>query len=427
MGFWLSLIYVSLLFISIGDTFPVLAPYRVQLVTGIGALLATIAGALATAKPYVLQTCRNLQYVLMVTFTAFVLISWWPHLWLGGFFVGLYGFLPSAILFFLIGLGTYSTRRLRLLRIVLLGTALYIVGHGLYDYYFVGPASRFLLSHDLPDGGLEIRLKGLGLLGDPNQYAQFLLSLLPFLFIGWKERSPLVKVGQLLPIAVLMLWAIFLSLSRGALVSLALLLFLTLRRRFTALGGIGSALLAVVLLLAANFTGSRQISLAGGVDRLACWSEGLGLFKSSPLWGVGYNGFLGNFELTAHNSFVLCFAELGLLGYFLWIGLILVSVWQLRTIRDSTGPEAADPELRSWASATLIALYVLLTTAFFLSQTYAPPLYVLLGIAAAIIGIDVRQRNKPLLPEKSRWGLWTLGTCFGSIVVIYLCVISRAF
>jgi O-antigen ligase len=142
---------------------------------------------------------------------------------------------------------------------------------------------------------------------------------------------------------------------------------------------------------------------------------------------VGYNGFLGNFELTAHNSFVLCFAELGLLGYFLWIGLILVSVWQLRTIRDSTGPEAADPELRSWASATLIALYVLLTTAFFLSQTYAPPLYVLLGIAAAIIGIDVRQRNKPLLPEKSRWGLWTLGTCFGSIVVIYLCVISRAF
>jgi len=426
MGFWLSLIYISLFFISIGDSLPVLAPYRLELTIGIVALLATVAGAFFAPGSYASRSRSNLQYVLMAAFTVFVLASWWPHLWLSGFFIGLHGFMPSAILFFLVGLGANTSKRLYVLRVVLLGTALYIVVHGLYDLFFVGTSSPYVLSHD-DVKGLEVRLQGLGTLRDPNQYAQFLLAMFPVLFVSWNKRGPEVRYGLLLPIAVLMGYAIFLSHSRGALVGIVLLLLLVLRRRFNALaGGVGTAVV-VSAMLAANFTAGRDISVSGGIDRLNIWSEGLGIFKSSPLWGVGYNGFTEHFEMTAHNSFLLCAAELGLIGYFFWMGLIVVSIWQLRVIAKDSGPDAPDPGVQRWASAILLSIYVFLMTGFFISATYSPTLYVLLGMAAAIVSIDMRQRNKPLLPERSHWAVWTAALCTLSIVAIWVGVRLRVF
>jgi O-antigen ligase len=426
MGFWLSLIYISLFFISIGDTFLALAPYRLELIIGIAALLATVAGAFFAPGSYASRSRSNLQYVLMAAFMAVVLVSWWPHRWLGGLFVGLYGFTPAAILFFLVGLGANTSKRLYVLRVVLLGTALYIVVHGLYDWYFIGTSSPYVWSYG-DSNGLEVRLQGLGILRDPNQYAQFLLALIPVLFVSWNRRGPAVRYGLLLPVAVLMGYAIFLSHSRGAIVGIALLLLLVLRRRFSALaGGFGTAVI-VLALLAANFTAGRAISIAGGIDRLDIWSEGLGMFKSSPLWGVGYNGFMEHFELTAHNSFLLCAAELGLIGYFFWMGLIVVSIWQLRVIVKDSGPDAPDPGVQRWASTLLLSIYVFLMTGFFLSQTYSPTLYVLLGMAAAIVSIDMQQRNKPLLPERSHWAVWTAALCTLSIVAIWVGVRLRAF
>jgi O-antigen ligase len=426
MGFWLSLIYISLLFISIGETFPVLAPYRLELIIGIAALLATVAGAFFVPGSYASRSRSNLQYVLMAAFTVFVLASWWPHRWLGGFFVGLYGFMPFAILFFIVGLGANTSKRLYVLRVVLLGTALYIVVHGLYDWFFIGASSPYVLSYNDPNG-LEFRLQGLGILRDPNEYAQFLLALIPVLFVSWNRRGPAARYGLLLPIAVLMGYAIFLSHSRGALVGITLLLLLVLRRRFSLLVGSFGTAVVVSAMLVANFTAGRAISISGGIDRLNVWSEGLGMFKRSPLWGVGYNGFTEHFELTAHNSFLLCATELGLIGYFFWMGLIVVSIWQLRVIVKDSGPDAPDPDVQRWASTILLSIYVFLMTGFFLSDTYSPTLYVLLGMAAAIVSIDMQQRNKPLLPKRSNWGVWTAALCTLSIVAIWVGVRLRVF
>ena len=422
MGFLLTLVYTCLMFVSIGDSFRGLAPYRVQLIIGVAALLATIFGAMLGNSFYGRQVGMNPQYALMAAFTGWVLVSWWPHLWFGGIGVSL-DFLPSAFLFFLIALTTGTVRRLHIFRIVLVVTTLYIVAHGLYDYHWVGRSSPYRLVDSVGHGEFD-RLKGLGILGDPNQYAQFLLSVLPFLFIGWKKRNFVAK-ALVLSISGVMIYAISLSRSREGLIGLCFLIFLVLRTRFSALGGAIATVVAGLGLAAVNFTGGREISREGGLDRLACWSEGLGMFKSSPLWGVGFNGFLEHYDHTAHNSFLLCAAELGLIGYFLWIGLILITVWQLKAIRDSTGADTTLPEFRGWASATLMAIYVYLVCGFFLSQTYAPALYMLLGVSAGIIAVDVRTREQRLIPGISHWGLWTAGTCVGSIVFIYFCVISR--
>ena len=48
--------------------------------------------------------------------------------------------------------------------------------------------------------------------------------------------------------------------------------------------------------------------------RLGYWAEGLQLLRDSPLFGIGQGNFglaIGN---VAHNSFVHCFTELGVIG-----------------------------------------------------------------------------------------------------------------
>ena len=78
-------------------------------------------------------------------------------------------------------------------------------------------------------------------------------------------------------------------------------------------------------MLALDFTGGRGISASNGADRLEAWANGLEMFKSAPLFGIGFNGFTDLYEITAHNSFVLCLAELGLLGSTLWLAMLVTT------------------------------------------------------------------------------------------------------
>src|SRR4051812_23095736 len=96
MGFILTLIYIVFTFISVSDTFPVLAPLRIQLVLSLLALLASVLPALLASR-FVL----NVEFWLMTLFTGFVIASWWPHGWLGGAIYVLQKFLPAAVLFYL--------------------------------------------------------------------------------------------------------------------------------------------------------------------------------------------------------------------------------------------------------------------------------------------------------------------------------------
>jgi O-antigen ligase len=74
--------------------------------------------------------------------------------------------------------------------------------------------------------------------------------------------------------------------------------------------------------------------------RLGYWKDTLGVIKSSPLTGVG----LGNFNLPqsryAHNSYLQIWAEMGLLGIFAFLWLILfVFKSAHKKIRQSLKPK----------------------------------------------------------------------------------------
>jgi hypothetical protein len=85
-------------------------------------------------------------------------------------------------------------------------------------------------------------------------------------------------------------------------------------------------------MLALDFTGGRVISASEGADRLEAWATGLELFKGAPLFGIGFGAFTDFNDITAHNSFVLCLAELGLIGSTIWMALLVTTTMGLNRL-----------------------------------------------------------------------------------------------
>jgi hypothetical protein len=163
------------------------------------------------------------------------------------------------------------------------------------------------------------RLKGQGLIGDPNDLGQLIVCEIPLVFIFWRPKRILLNiVFVLLPVSALLL-GVYLTHSRGALLALIAMAVVFAQRR---IGKLPSLLLAGGLFagaMALNFTGGRQISAASGIDRTDLWGAGLQLFKSHPFFGVGPGSMPGyTWGLTAHNSLVVCAAELGFVGLYFW-------------------------------------------------------------------------------------------------------------
>jgi hypothetical protein len=120
--------------------------------------------------------------------------------------------------------------------------------------------------------------------------------------------------------------------------------------------------------------------------------------------------------MTAHNSYLLCAAELGMLGYFLWMSIVVVTMMQLGRVPKVVG--ASNPALAQWAVALRISLGVYLFTGFFLSRTYELPLFLLIGMSGAIITAAGGDDAIPL--RGTFWPVWSFGLCVGILTLIYV-------
>jgi O-antigen ligase len=144
-----------------------------------------------------------------------------------------------------------------------------------------------------------------------------------------------------LPIGLL-LWTTYLTHSRGGLIALAAISLFAARKFIGTTPSMILSAVLVIAMLALDFTGGRGISASDGADRLEAWASGLEMFKSAPLFGIGFGNFTDYHEVTAHNSFVLCLAELGLIGSTLWIGLLVTTVLGLRRVLRMHEPAKAE-------------------------------------------------------------------------------------
>src|ERR1039457_1336246 len=122
------------------------------------------------------------------------------------------------------------------------------------------------------------------------------------------------------------------------------------------------------------------------------------MYRSNPILGVGFRNFTEHHDLTAHNSFVLCFAELGAVGYFFWLALLIVAILQLEQVRQCKDDGRGGDVLRRQARVLIPSFAGMLAAAFFLSRSYNPVLFLLVGLAFALYEIAGQGGHSVYLP-----------------------------
>lgn len=421
MAFVFALLYVMLHLLSPADIYPALAPYRIILALAVVTIIFSIPALLRSPLLRTIPT----QLLLVSAFFVWVAMSLVPHGWIGSIRFTVTSLTPNFIIYYIAIVQFDKPFKLRILRFGLVLVALYILAMAvsqLPEARATNQQTPYVMAGDIELSTTEARIRGLGILHDPNFYGQFLLLILPLLFVSNMQGG--MGVGYLIsvPIALLLLVGIYLTNSRGSQLGLILVIGFVLWKKYRKLGAAMAVFLGPVAILAINATRTRTISVAGGVDRLALWSDGLGMFKHSPLWGIGYYEFTNREILTAHNSYLLCLTEVGLIGYFLWLSILIVTIIQLRRVPAAIG--AVNPVLARWAEAIKLSLYGYLFTSFFLSRTYDMPLYLLLGMAGGVIAASGGEEKFSL--QGSRWPVWAGGLSIVTVVVIYTLVRLRA-
>jgi putative inorganic carbon (HCO3(-)) transporter len=449
MTFALFLLYVVLLYLHPAQIVPALAPYHVTYWVGMAGLAAAIVSVLGRRDGPV----GNLQLWGVIGFTTVMGVSLMiAERWLGAPILTLQRFGPSLTVFVLAMCSVTSMVRLRIAAgcVMVLTTVLMLQGAAAYhldyntrlfllDRATSGDDPTAATAEEAEDGDTldqvpdnvaaedewptVRRIRALGFMNDPNDLALGMIVALGLIAGAWKPRLHAPDV-LLAAAAVTLVYGIYLTRSRGGAVALVVVLW-----RFAA-SRIG--LLPSFALLAALGAGAMTLDFAGrslsveldesASERLLAWTEGLEMLKTEPLLGVGYGQFIDHHTLTAHNSLVLCFAETGLIGCFFWVGLLAVTLLELHRLKTLPGDHPFDAAARRWAQGLQLSLIGFLTGAFFLSRTFVPTLYLVLGLAAALAAI-ARAANRPVtLPPLPALGLLVFACELAGIGVVYAMV-----
>jgi putative inorganic carbon (hco3(-)) transporter len=449
MVFALFILYVALTYLHPGQIVPALAPYRITYWVGMAGLVVAI-GSLLTRKG---SPLASVQLGALIVFTAVMAVSLMlAERWLSAPLQTLPRFAPSLTMFLLAMCSVTSLRRLRIVLgcVIVLTTALMVQGAAAYHFGY--NASLFLLDRtaagddadafvpddaavdELGDGvpdDLERRdlwwepprIRALGFMHDPNDLAMGMVVALGLIGGAWKPRLQLRHL-LLAGAAAALVYGIYLTRSRGGAVALVVLLWRVAAHR---LGRVPAflVLLGLTAGAAALDFGGRSLSTdldASASERLDAWSEGFEMLKAQPILGVGYGGFIDHHTLTAHNSLVLCFAETGLLGCFFWVGLLVVAMLELQRLQRLEGNQPFDAMARQCALGLQLSLVGFMAAAFFLSRTFVPTLYLIVGLSAALAAIARHAGRTIPLPPLPALGVLVLACELGSIGVVYAMV-----
>lgn len=429
MSFFLLLLYLSASYIRPSEQLAELANTHIIEAIAIAALPAAFFSFVIAPR----KTLARIPHVyLLAAFLIVVTAS--PIIaqgWFGGGWLALDQFFTSIAILVLIVFNVRSVRRLAvtaaliaLLSLALVAQAALAVHTGyraeaLTITQTVAPAGEFS-----PEPDPIVRARGLGYLNDPNDLAQALIAVAPLLWPFWGRRRTIRNLAVVVLPTAALIYGVFLTRSRGGMITIVVLAAVRVyesTRRFRAVVPALISVLLVAAMLAGGFTGGRELNVTSDESisgRFDAWAAGLAMLKTHPLFGVGYGAFDDFHTLTAHNSFVLCFAELGLAGYAIWMALLLSSHSSLALVRRAA---PKDPALARWARASMFSLYGFVCSGFFLSRTYSPTLYLVLGLCIAVAAIARAEGHEVVAPFRSM-AFRTAACVFASVALIYIMV-----
>lgn len=228
------------------------------------------------------------------------------------------------------------------------------------------------------------RVRWRGTLGDPNELAVFVGTTIPMIFAlastSRRKKLAFVPVTSLLAIGMV---TIVLSESRGGQLVALTVLGLYFVRRHGFKGCVVGALLAVPILMFGGRSGSEAD--ASAKERAELLYDGADFVRQHPVAGLGVGQFQEHTanHLTAHDSYLLAAAELGLPGSFIWAMLVYSSI-KIPVQVASRPPAALDRRLVSLATALVVSYAGMLVGIFFLSFCYKQWLFLFFGLSGAL-------------------------------------------
>lgn len=353
------------------------------------------------------------QHLLLVGLAGAIFVSVLLADGLSSAVAALVDFVPTLMLFYLVSTSVDSLPRLRHLVLVLSGLAAVMAVHGI---------KQFESENGLGWTGaklIEGRITYLGYFNDPNDLSMAFLLILPLALSLARRSEPVVLRAVGLVCGGLIIYGTFLCNSRGSMLGILAMLAMFGIRRYGWARTLTWLPLIVgpLLLLAPSRVSEMAADEESAAGRIDAWYEGFDMLRHHPLFGVGKGLFIDHNWLTAHNSFVLAIAELGIVGYFFWLSILVFSVMMLKQLLGAAPVEPDDDEAvaaptslgldapihtvpslevearpvdLNWrevqATAAVLAYSLLGTvvTAFFLSRSYVSILYMLIAMIVAL-------------------------------------------
>ncbi|MFZ4860145.1 MAG: O-antigen ligase family protein [Desulfuromonadaceae bacterium] len=324
---------------------------------------------------------------MMFGYLIAIEISHISHVYVGGAINSFNIILPTITGFFLVICFIDSRHHLRLLIFLLVALSTFLAYEGCLQHntgFSHGGLEPYYENKYLTDGeNIKVpRIRWYGVFNDPNDLGLALVLVVPFLLNMLLQRHLVVPLMTLPFIGL----SIFYTNSRGtALAGLVAIGTYFIVRYRSLYGVVAGGLLAVVLLF---FGPSRMSSVSASEEsaygRIEAWYEAYQMFKASPLFGVGQGRFTEFHTLTAHNSFVLVMAELGIFGLFFFTGLFYFPYYWLWDNFVKKGGSNIDREDTGLVSASFASLTGMLASMFFISRSYILLPFILVALVTGI-------------------------------------------
>lgn len=384
------------------DLFPGLAPLKLPTLMLLVLIGWMVVSPREQVRAAVVSRRNVMRGLLVITFLGLLSIPTSLYIGMSIEFM-VKNVIPSVILALAAAAAVYTVSDARRI------AAVQVIGAVLYSVVIL---TRF----EVGEGG---RLGSL-VYYDANDLGMLMVCMLPvaLYFVGHAAQL-WQRVGAMVAIA-LFLATIVKTGSRGALLALiAVILYMLVRYTTVNVMHRVATVAGIVIVFIAS-TGAQywdtvstllnpreDYNWIGQSDggRLAIWQRGLGYMAERPLTGVGLNAFptaegtispiaerqmfgRGVKWSAAHNSFVQVGAELGVLALFVFTAMVFGALLMAgRLARDAQA--RGELGLASFARAQAALMVGYIVAGFFLSQAYAPFLFVSLGL---IVGLDVAAR-----------------------------------
>jgi probable O-glycosylation ligase (exosortase A-associated) len=255
-----------------------------------------------------------------------------------------------------------------------------------------------------------------GYIGDENDFALAINMMIPFAFFGIFYFKKALKSISVVFTIILVL-AVISSFSRGGLVGLVCLLFyciLSTKRKMLSFGIVASIVAAMIAFAPSSYwkeveTIGEGASKGTAHARIQFWKAAGRMFIDYPVIGVGANNAGAHMPVyliddrepgnrwgqAIHGTFPQIAAELGTLGLFFYISMIIVAFKLLFRIKNQKTGEGGNNFSQYLANSVIGSLIAYFACATFLSTAYYPHLWTIYAFAIILLQIHNRSIREP--------------------------------